>query len=73
MQRVTDAVTPHDFFLHALFRNRPSCFSSASVLLKLTDALGLHVITWSRRLLWWDSLTFVEKRMSKHRDNPLCK
>jgi hypothetical protein len=22
-----------------------------------------------RRLLWWDSLTFVEKRMSKHRDN----
>jgi hypothetical protein len=45
MQRVTDAVTPHVFFLHALFRNRPSCFLSASVLLKFTDALGLHVIT----------------------------
>ena len=32
-------------------------------------ALNAASVNLHHLLLWWDSLTFVEKRMGKHRDN----
>ena len=32
-------------------------------------ALNVASVNLHNQLLWWDSLTFVEKRMGKHRDN----
>lgn len=32
-------------------------------------ALNVASVNLHNQLLWWDSLTFVEKRMGKHRDS----
>ena len=54
---------PRSFYLHELSEHL------SRITFVFVDIHCPFLVLNVRRLLWWDSLTFVEKRMSKHRDN----